>query len=336
MTTLEPIPVAPGTSRPTVSVVIPTFRRDDLLERCLRGVLTQDWPAELLQVCVVDDADSKTTPDVIGRIALEHPHHQVLLFGGGRRGPAAARNTGWQAATGDIIAFIDDDAFPANENWIREGVSTLLGSQAPAVSGRVVVPIPEAPTDFQRNVRSLQDATFLTCNAFVRRAALEAVGGFDERFEVPFREDTDLQYRLEELGDLVLRADDAVVIHPAPRGKFAESLRRQRYSMFNALLYRKHRARFREEIQAGPPFSYYAMTILAGAAALGLIRRARAGWVALALWAVLDAAFFVRRVRGTEHSTKHLADMALTSVLIPPLSVYWRLRGAAKFRVWFA
>lgn len=335
MTTLEPIPIAPGAARPTVSVVIPTFRRDDLLARCLQGVLTQDWPAEALQVCVVDDADSRTTEEVLGRVALEHPHHQVLLFSGGRRGPAAARNTGWRAATGDIIAFIDDDAFPANEEWIRQGVAHLIGSNAPAVAGKVIVPIPDAPTDFQRNVHHLESADFLTCNAFVRRSSLDAVGGFDERFAVPFREDTDLQFRLETLGSCVSRAEGAVVIHPAPRGRFAESLRRQRYSMFNALLYQKHRARYREEIQPRPPLSYYAMTALALAGAYGLSRKSKAGWVALALWGVLDGAFFARRVRGAEHSPRHIADMALTSVLIPPLSIYWRLRGAAKFRVWF-
>ncbi len=335
MTTLEPVEIPPGQSRPVVSVVIPTYRRDELLERCLKGVLGQDWPGESLQVIVVDDGESASTADVLGRVALEHPHHQVLLLGGGGHGPAAARNTGWRAATGEIIAFIDDDAFPANDSWLKEGVTTLMGSQAPAVSGRVVVPIPDTPTDFQRNVHNLESAAFLTCNAFVRRDALEAVGGFDERFEVPFREDTDLQFRLEELGGGIVRAESAVVIHPAPRGRFGESLRRQRYSMYNALLFQKHPERYRREIQGTPPLSYYAMTLLLLMTLVYRIRGSWRAWLTFGAWAWLVVRFVRKRTEGTDPSKVHVADMALTSALIPPLSIFWRLRGAIRYRTWF-
>ena len=322
-------------ARPTVSVVIPTCRRDELLARCLQGVLAQEWPPESLQVIVVDDGESPSTQEVIGRAALAHPDVQVLLLGGGRNGPAAARNTGWRAATGDIIAFIDDDAFPADSRWISGGVEALEASPSAAVAGLVTVPAPGTPTDFQRNVKHLERADFLTCNAFVRRAALETVGGFDERFRAPFREDSDLQFRLEEIAGPIAHTAAAAVVHPAPPGKFAESLRRQRYVMYNALLYRKHPGRYRAEIQRRPPLTYYAMTLLLLVGAVGLARRARFGPAALAAWALLDLWFFLRRVRGIEHSPRHLADMALTSLLIPPLAVYWRLRGALKFRVFF-
>lgn len=337
MTAPETLTGPVETSWPAVSVVIPTYRRDHLLARCLEAVLTQDYPAQSLQVIVVDDADSETTTSAVGAVAAKHPHHQVLVLGGGHRGPAHARNVGWRAATADIIAFIDDDAFPANEGWLRAGVSQLLGTGAPAAAGRVVVPVPPAPTDFQRNVHRLENAAFLTCNAFVYRDALEAVGGFDERFEVPFREDSDLQFRLEALaGTPVARTADAVVVHPAARGKFLESMRRERYSMYNALLYKKHPNRYRREIQRFPPLNYYAMVGLL-VLALGAALR-RKGWLAalaLAGWGYLEGNFFARRTQGGEPSRRHALDMALTSLVIPVLSVYWRLRGAVRFRAWF-
>ncbi|GEM_PF-3464948 len=54
-----------------------------------------------------------------------------------------------------------------------------------------------------------------------------------------------------------------------------------------------------------------------------------------ALWLALTDAFCLRRLRRTRHMPTYIAEMALTSALIPPLAIYWRLRGALKFRVWF-
>jgi hypothetical protein len=68
--------------------------------------------------------------------------------------------------------------------------------------------------------------------------------------------------------------------------------------------------------------------------ALGLGR-----WgVALAaagVWVVLTGHFVARRLRGTAHTARHVAEMVVTSALIPPLSVFWRLAGAVTFRVPF-
>ena len=127
-----------------------------------------------------------------------------------------------------------------------------------------------------------------------------------------------------------------LVIHPAPRGRFGISLKLQRYSMFNALLYKKHPERYRREVQPRPPFLYYAMlaclagaviTLFAGLYLLALILGS--GWIGLVI------RFFLHRIDGASHAPRDLADMAVTSVLIPPVSVYWRLRGAVRYRVFF-
>src|SRR5438477_436005 len=82
------------------------------------------------------------------------------------------------------------------------------------------------------------------------------------------------------LAGRMIEDPELIVVHPATRGRFGISLRLQRYSVFNALLYRKHRQRYRAEIQAWPPISYYAMVVLAlvagvaaafGASALALV-----------------------------------------------------------------
>jgi len=62
-------------------------------------------------------------------------------------------------------------------------------------------------------------------------------------------------------------------------------------------------------------------------------------WLALAAtlaWLALTVRLCLRRLEGTAHSASHVAEMALTSVLLPPLSVFWRLAGAVRYRVRFA
>jgi cellulose synthase/poly-beta-1,6-N-acetylglucosamine synthase-like glycosyltransferase len=318
-------------------VVVATHRRHELLSRCLRALLDQDFKPGF-EVIVVDDACSPTTAGVLEAVQASRTAQRapVTLLPGRRRGPATARNTGWHAARGDIVAFTDDDAFPADDQWLARGFRWFEDPAVNAVSGAVVVPAGEPPTDYQRNVKRLEQGEFLTCNAFYRRSALEAVQGFDERFTVPFREDSDLQYRVEGLGGRMIAAPDAVVVHPAPRGSFAASLRLQRYSQFNALMYRKHPGRYRTRLQPQPPLHYYGI-VASGAVAFGalLTRRRLVGLGFGALWAVMESRFFLRRVRGTSRSPRHVLDMALTSLLIPPLSLYWRLRGAIKYRVLF-
>ncbi len=322
---------------PCVSVVVATYRRDELLRRCLGHLLDQQFE-DPYEIVVVDDARSESTPSVIDGIRAGYAERRVPIFllPGGRQGPATARNIGWRAATGEIIAFTDDDAFAADRFWLARGMRWFEDASVNAVGGAVIVPADEPPTDFQRNVKGLEQGEFLTCNAFYRRSALEKVGGFDERFTVPYREDTDLQYRVEALGGRMITDPDLMIIHPANRGRFGISLRLQRYSMFNALLYKKHPERYRRDIQPAPPWSYYAIVAAFVLAILALVLGAP--WVAAGaavVWAALVLQFFLRRIDGASHAPRDLLDVGVTSLLIPPLSIYWRLRGALRFRVLF-
>lgn len=320
-----------------VSIVVPTFRRDDDLARLLERLARQDYLRDAFEIIVVDDACSESAPLVVDAAARRYPDLTLRCLPGRSHGPATARNIGWHAARGAIIAFIDDDAYPANDRWLAEGLVRFADPCINGVAGRVIVPLPPGrPTDFRRTVAYLETGTFLTCNAFFRRAALARVGGFDERFRVPFREDSDLYWRLCDLGGTYIQADDAAVVHPAPEGRFAVSLRLQRYSLYNALLYKKHPQRYRREIVPGRPYHYYALLFSLAGALLALARgRFALARLLASVWALLELRFFLRRARGSSRRPRHLLDLACTSLLIPPLSVYWRLRGAWRFRVLF-
>lgn len=204
------------------------------------------------------------------------------------------------------------------------------------VAGRLVVPVEKSPTDYEWNASLLANAEFVTANCFYRRDTLAAVGGFDERFPTAWREDSDLFFTLLERGERLLVAPDAVVIHPVRPAPWGVSIAQQRRSMYNALLYKKHPALYRKRIQAAPPWRYYAIV---GALAYGLIslwsRRPVRATLSAGLWAALTARFCLLRLRDTSTAPSHVLEMAATSVVIPPVCLYWRLRGAIHFRTWF-
>jgi len=314
------------------SVVIPTYRRPDLLARCLAAVTAQDLDPAEYEVIVADDAADDATRRQLEAAAMTAGPAVRYVAVTGNDGPAAARNRGWHAARGDVIAFTDDDTVPG-PGWLRAGLAAIAAG-ADAVTGRTVVPLPPAPTDYERNESGLERGEFVTANCFVRRDALKAVGGFDERFTAAWREDSDLHFALLERGCRIVRAADAVVVHPVRPAPWGVSLRLQRKGRFDALLYRKHPRLYRERIGPGRPRDYYAVV---AALAVGAIAAADGWWwpaaAAGAVWLALTGRFAARRLRGTSHAPRHVAEMVVTSALIPPLSLYWRLYGAVRFRV---
>lgn len=329
-----------------VSVVVPTCNRPELLSRCLAALMVQDFDPATYEVIVVDDGDDHETRRVVERWHGRHagapdarrcrPPLRYLATDG-TRGPAAARNCGWRAAHGDIIAFTDDDCIPL-PSWLRAGTAAFSNGN-PGVMGRLVVPLPEPPTDYQQNLARMERSRFLTANCFYRRDALAAVGGFDERFTDAWREDSDLLFTLIERHgdpDHFAHAPQAVVVHPPRSAPWGVSIRDQRKSMFNALLYKKHPGLYREMIQTSPPWHYYQIV---GALLLGLGAwlngRWRLGALATAVWALLTGRFCLQRLNNTSRAPEHVAEMVVTSIAIPPLSIFWRLVGALKFRVLF-
>ncbi|QDV36274.1 glycosyltransferase family 2 protein [Tautonia plasticadhaerens] len=316
------------------SVVVPTYHRPELLGRCLDALATQDLDPKIFEVLVVDDAASPETRRQVEAVAAAARPAIRYLAVTGRHGPAAARNAGWRAARGEVLAFTDDDCIPVR-GWLAAGLSAIEGG-ASAACGRVVMPLPDVPTDYQRNAAGLASAEFVTANCFCRRDALESVGGLDERFSAAWREDSDLHFALLRAGLSIVRAPDAIVVHPVRPAPWGISLRQQRKTLFDALLYRKFPDLYRRRIRPVPPWDYYAIaaSIGLGAVAAGL-GHPRVALAAAALWALLTGRFCARRLRGNSLELRHVAEMIITSALIPPLSVFWRLYGSWKFRVLF-
>lgn len=339
---------AAGSTTIAISVVVPTCGRMDLLDRCLDALARQTLSAASVEVIVVDDEPNHNTLRLVAgwrARTLERGPRLVYLPNAGRHGPAAARNLGWRAAQAPIVAFLDDDGVPA-PGWLAQGLAGF-GDEVDVLCGRVD---PHAPGIAPAIVPGIARATaapagpatspgLCSTNCFCRKHLLEALAGFDERFEQSSHGDADLHFRLLGMGARIVGAPEAVVVQPVPPAPWGASLAQTRRAVSDALLYKKHPQLYREKIGATPPLDYYLATLALPVALAALL--AGAGTAALLAglaWLALTARLCVQRLRGNarsrgRHTVLHVLDMIVTSALIPPLAVFWRLVGAIRYRV---
>ena len=208
-----------------------------------------------------------------------------------------------------------------------------------AAWGRVHVPLPEEMTDNARNTAGLENAVFVTANAFVRRDALAEVGGFDERYRRAWREDTDLWFALIARWPhegAVAAAPRALVLHPVREARFLVSIGQQANMAFDALLFKKYPRLYDRHVGLRRPPPDYALIVLgtlAAILALPFWPAAAAGCALVALALILG--FAARRLRGLAKSPRQVADMLISSFAIPYVSLYWRIVGALRWRVAF-
>lgn len=324
----------PGEVEVAATVVVPTRGRPQLLNRCLASLVLQRFDPARFEIIVVDDGPDDDTREVVAGWAA-HTAGQgpriTYIPSMGPHGPAAARNHGWRAARGGIIAFTDDDTI-ARADWLKNGVRAFEDG-VDAVSGRIVMPLSHTPTDYELDAKQLETAEFVTANCFCRKQVLDDLGGFDERFRFAWREDSDLQFRLLDYQANIVYEPKAVMMHPIRPAGWGVSLQQVKKVQFDALLYKKHPTLYRRKIRARPRWDFY-ITV---AALLACIAAAVAGATAPALlagllWFYMTGRFSLQRLKRTSKSPAHVAEMVITSALIPPLAVFWRMVGAVKFR----
>jgi GT2 family glycosyltransferase len=201
-----------------VRVVVPTFRRPELLPRLVKSLEAQTLPLEDFEVCIVEDGGGDTPSPGLAALAAASPLRLIPVSTSTNVGPAAARNLGWRSAATPFLAFTDDDCEP-EPGWLEAGVRALESdSSLGVVQG--ATKRPSGPVTDWTVYREVLAATpwFEGCNLFFRREAVVKAGGFSElrRF---FLEDTELGWKVVDLGWSRGFAADAVVWHDnAERG----------------------------------------------------------------------------------------------------------------------
>ncbi len=290
---------------PLYDVVIPTVGRPSL--QTLLAALARQADPRRGRVIVADDAELRT-------------------------GPAAARNRGWRAGSAPWVVFLDDDVLPT-EGWSSELHADLdrAADDVGGVQGRIRVPLPRdrRPTDWERNVAGLERARWATADLAYRRAALEAVGGFDERFRRAYREDADLGLRVVAAGWQIVRGAREIVHPVGPAGPWT-SVRLQRGNADDVLMRRLHGPDWRSRAGAPPGrLPRHALVAAAGLAAVGLRASGSkvAAGLAAAAWLAGTAELAWARIAPGPRTAKELLTMATTSAAIPFAATSWRAVG---------
>jgi GT2 family glycosyltransferase len=232
------VPFPSGRPWPRISIVVCSYNGARTIRDTLEGIAKLAYPN--FETIVVNDGSKDATPEIAAR-------YDVRLISTENRGLSSARNTGYHAATGEIVAYIDDDAYP-DPHWLHYLADTFMASGHMGVGGPNLPPpgdgrlaecvacSPGGP------VHVLLTDTLAEhipgCNMAFRKSALEAVGGFDARYRVA-GDDVDLCWRLQERGWTIGFNPAALVWHHR-RNSAKTYLRQQRgYGKAEALLAEK-------------------------------------------------------------------------------------------------
>ncbi len=291
-------------SVPAVSVVVPTKDRPAQLANCLEALGRLDYPREQLEVIVVDDGGRSSLEPVR---ASAPPGLSVSLVRREPGGAAAARNTGADAAQGELLAFTDDDCLP-ERGWLRELTAALAQAPGAGCGGRTpnalpANPVSEASAYIQELVYAHYNANpdaarfFASNNLAVPHDAFHELGGFDaERFPGA-SEDRDFCDRWVCSGRTLVYAPGAVVHHA--RDLDLPGFVRQHVAYGRGAA-RYHRARAaRGNGRMRDDMSFHLNRAL-WSRTLGLrpVRRAAQMGALLALWQVANAAGYALERRS--------------------------------------
>lgn len=212
------------------SVVIPTYNRQPILEKCLRAleaqVLPENSPVSNYEVIVVDDGSTDGTVAWLQKHQAEFPH--VNLFEQQHLGPAAARNLGVEKAQGDTIIFIDSDLVVTESFLVSHAQALIagkekLGNDKFFTYGAVINTANfENPTSEPYKITDFSNAFFATGNVAIPKHWLEKAGLFDTEFHLYGWEDLELGVRLKNLGLQLIKCPAAVGYHWHPAFRLEE------------------------------------------------------------------------------------------------------------------
>ena len=206
-----------------VSVVIPTYNRRPILEKCLLALeqqQTSGTPVERYEVVVVDDGSTDGTPTWLRQNTDRFAH--VRLIEQVHGGPAEGRNRGVEHARGDVIVFIDSDlvvtpVFLAKHAEALQLSWSRTGDQLCFTYGAVINTANfEEPTKERHKLRDLSWAYFATGNVAIDRSILQRSGLFDTGFRLYGWEDLELGERLRRMRVRLIKCPDAVGYHWHP------------------------------------------------------------------------------------------------------------------------
>jgi glycosyltransferase involved in cell wall biosynthesis len=310
---------------PGIAVVTATHNRAERLSALLAALRKQSLRPDEFEVVIVDDASSDATPALLEREQRRGAIRLRAVRNETARGPAAARNRGWQLADAPVIAFTDDDCIPTR-GWLEALLSAGGNRCGLIVTGRT---LPE-PSErhllgpFAKTVSiDAPSPHYETCNVAYPRSVLERVGGFDEDYPSPAGEDSDLGARALVAGAEAHFAPEALVHHAVfPRGPLG-ALRDALLATDGTRAYKRNPS-LRAHL-AGRIFYDRSHALLLQAAVGGLLARRNPHAAVLALP-------YLHNVRNRCAASGARPSQASFFLLFDVLQIAATLRGAARNR----
>lgn len=220
---------------PLISVVVCSYNGSGTIEETIKTLCELDYPAK--QIIVIDDGSTDATPEIAARYPVE-------LTSTENRGLSNARNLGMEQARGEIVAYIDDDAYP-DPHWLHylalafatQDVGAIGGPNiGPPEDGDIAECVANAPGGPIHVLVGDQVAEHIPgCNMAYRTEKLRAIGGFDPQFRVA-GDDVDCCWRLMDSGETIGFHAAAMVWHHR-RPSISRYLKQQRgYARAETLL----------------------------------------------------------------------------------------------------
>ncbi len=226
--------------QPKVSVVVCSYNGSKTIRSCLLSLMNLDYPD--YEVILVDDGSTDDTAIIAG----DFP--QVICHRQENRGLSAARNTGAELATGEIVAYTDDDCV-ADEHWLLYLVAAMQDQRVEAIGGPNISPesdgwiarcVAASPGNPSHVMLDDQHAEHVPgCNMAFRLGTLLGIGGFDPAFHVA-GDDVDVCWRLLDSDLPIGYAPGAMVWHHRRATVKAYARQQRGYGRSEALVHFKH------------------------------------------------------------------------------------------------
>jgi glycosyltransferase involved in cell wall biosynthesis len=168
----------------TVSVIIPVLNAAGLLKRVLQSLSKQTYPAELIETIVVDNGSTDESVEVAKSFGVK------VYSQPNKKSPYAARNLGFEYATGSIIALTDANKIP-DHKWIEEGLKAMKENEADLAGGQISFELSENATaaeiydaiTYNNNRKIFQDLQSSAAgNLFFKKSLINNVGNFPDTF----------------------------------------------------------------------------------------------------------------------------------------------------------
>jgi succinoglycan biosynthesis protein ExoA len=249
---------------PKVSVVVPTKNSERTIDACLTSLLKNQ---SIYEIIIVDDSNDGTREKV-----LKYP---IRLIHAPGKNISEARNLGVTYATGDIVAFTDDDCV-VPEGWVEEGCDHFSDASVGAVGGPNLTPKDSSSRERcagmalsswfgtgasvrrysivndEARFREVDESKLITCNLFLRKTALKVVGLFDPG-QFPC-EENELLHRMKQSGFKLVYVPSMYVWHKR-RPVFLPFVRQiYSYGKGRALMIRRSASSFKAIYMIPPIF----------------------------------------------------------------------------------